>query len=155
MKGLPLKLSAKGQIYHLVDYEKPEGDYLMLESLYHDKNNSRIVYLLKPNQKQQTFKLGRGHDSDLRYNDISLSRVHSIIKFDNGVWTLQDNNSKFGTLVLVKQRTPLLMGFPKSVQIGRTMVKLSIETNAEAEASKGNQTFPEMFWAIILIQKLF
>jgi hypothetical protein len=35
------------------------------------------------------------------------------------------------------------------------MVKLSIETNAEAEASKGNQTFPEMFWAIILIQKLF
>ena len=48
------------------------------------------------------FKLGRGHDSDLRYNDISMSRVHAKISFENGKWFLQDNDSKFGTLVLVK-----------------------------------------------------
>ena len=80
---------------------------MMLESLYHDKNTSRIVYILQPNSltaanQVTTFKLGRGHDSDLRFNDISLSRIHSIVKFDNGKWFLEDNDSKFGTLVLVK-----------------------------------------------------
>ena len=61
------------------------------------------------------FKLGRGHDSDLRYNDISMSRVHAKIQFSDGKWMLQDNDSKFGTLVLVKQRMPLLPDVPKSV----------------------------------------
>jgi hypothetical protein len=86
----------------LVDYEKPNGDYMMLESLYHDKNTSRIIYVLKANSHIMNFKLGRGHDSDLRYNDISMSRVHAKIQFNNGKWLLQDNDSKFGTLVLVK-----------------------------------------------------
>ena len=75
---------------------------MMLESLYHDKNTSRIIYVLKSNQAVMMFKLGRGHDSDLRYNDISMSRVHAKIQFNNGKWFLQDNDSKFGTLVLVK-----------------------------------------------------
>jgi hypothetical protein len=46
MKGLPLQVKAHGQVFSLVEYEKPDGDYMMLESLYHDKNTSRIVYVL-------------------------------------------------------------------------------------------------------------
>jgi hypothetical protein len=48
------------------------------------------------------FKLGRGHESDLRINDISVSRCHAKIKLENGKFMLEDNQSKFGTLVLVK-----------------------------------------------------
>ena len=101
--GLPLKVVTKtGTEYNLVDYDVPSGNYMMLESLYHDKNTSRIIYILKPNSANQLFKIGRGHDSDLRYNDISMSRVHAKLSFKNGKWWLQDNDSKFGTLVLVK-----------------------------------------------------
>lgn len=46
--------------------------------------------------------MGRGHESDLRINDISVSRVHALIKFKEGRFFLEDNLSKFGTLVLVK-----------------------------------------------------
>jgi hypothetical protein len=41
---------------------------------------------------------------------------------------LEDNQSKFGTLVLIKQRTPLLPGFNKAVQVGRTVINFSVKS---------------------------
>jgi len=51
-----------------------------------------------------TFKLGRGHESDVRVSDISVSRCHAILKYDpsDHSYYLEDNLSKFGTLVLAK-----------------------------------------------------
>ena len=40
---------------------------------------------------------------------------------------LEDNTSKFGTLVLVKQRTPLLPLYNKAVQVGRTVINFSVK----------------------------
>jgi pSer/pThr/pTyr-binding forkhead associated (FHA) protein len=49
-------------------------------------------------------KIGRGHDNDLRIADISVSRIHAYLKLDakSGELILEDNSSKFGTLVLLK-----------------------------------------------------
>jgi len=74
--------------------------------------------------------MGRGHESDLRINDISVSRLHAIIKYKDGRFLLEDNTSKFGTLVLIKKRTPLIPGFNKAVQIGRTVVNFSVKSIA-------------------------
>jgi pSer/pThr/pTyr-binding forkhead associated (FHA) protein len=42
-----------------------------------------MVHVIKPLQGGKTeFKLGRGHESDLRVSDISVSRCHAIIKYD-------------------------------------------------------------------------
>ena len=111
----PLMIKTQGVNYTLVSYEKPKGNYLVLESLNQEKNTKRIVHIIKPNSTKDTFKLGRGHESDLRIDDISVSRCHALIKFKNGKFSLEDNLSKFGTLVLVKKRTPLLPGFNKAV----------------------------------------
>jgi pSer/pThr/pTyr-binding forkhead associated (FHA) protein len=59
---------------------------------------------------QNTIKLciGRGHDAHVRVTDISVSRLHAfIIKSTLGYYYLSDNDSKFGTLALV--RYPLQM----------------------------------------------
>lgn len=120
-------LRAEGKTYNLVDYERPEGDFLVLESLNQEKNTSRIIHIIRPNENKDSFKLGRGHESDLRINDISVSRCHAIIKFKDNKFQLEDNISKFGTLVLVKQRTPLIPGFNKAVQIGRTVINFSVK----------------------------
>jgi pSer/pThr/pTyr-binding forkhead associated (FHA) protein len=71
--------------------------------------------------------MGRGHDSDLRINDISVSRLHAMVKYKDGRFLLEDNMSKFGTLVLIKKKTPLIPGFNKAVQIGRTVVNFSVK----------------------------
>lgn len=51
----------------------------------------------------QVLKLGRGHDSDVRIADVSISRCHAMIRFNQGNFVLEDNDSKFGTLVALKK----------------------------------------------------
>lgn len=120
--------------YNLVDYPRPQGDYLVLESLNQEKNTSRIIHIINPNEGKNSFKFGRGHESDLRINDISVSRCHAIIKFKEDQpstntfrFYLEDNLSKFGTLVLIRRRTPMIPGFNKAVQIGRTVINFSVK----------------------------
>lgn len=120
-------IKAGGFKYNLVQWEKPEGDFMVLESLNQEKNTSRIIHIIRPSPAKTVFKLGRGHESDLRINDISVSRCHAKIKLEGGRFLLEDNQSKFGTLVLVKQRTPLLPGFNKAVQVGRTVINFSVK----------------------------
>ena len=120
-------IKANGYKYKLVEYEEQSGDYMVLESLNQEKNTSRIIHIIRPSQQKLVFKLGRGHESDLRINDISVSRCHAKIKLENGKFMLEDNQSKFGTLVLIKKRTPLLPGFNKAVQVGRTVIDFSVK----------------------------
>lgn len=66
-----------------------------------------MVHVITPTTNTRSIRLGRGHDSDLRINDISVSRCHAVIRFKGDGFYLQDNMSKFGTLVLVRKRLPL------------------------------------------------
>jgi pSer/pThr/pTyr-binding forkhead associated (FHA) protein len=135
--------------FNLVDYSRPSGDYLVLESLNQEKNTSRIIHIIIPGENKNSFKFGRGHESDLRINDISVSRCHAIIKFkeDQNFTTnptaapfkfyLEDNLSKFGTLVLIRKRTPLIPGYNKAVQIGRTVINFSVKAISSGTTSGG------------------
>jgi pSer/pThr/pTyr-binding forkhead associated (FHA) protein len=70
-----------------------------MESLPLERNSSRTVHMLAFSEGQTRFKMGRGHDSEVRVNDISVSRCHAIINYKpNGIY-IADNRSKFGTLV--------------------------------------------------------
>ena len=83
--------------------KKPEQpNYLVMESLPLERNSSRTVHMLVFDG-QTRFKMGRGHDSEVRVNDISVSRCHAIINYKpNGIF-IEDNRSKFGTLVLSRK----------------------------------------------------
>ena len=78
----------KDTMYNLVKYDRPSGDYMVLESLSQEKNTSRIIHIIKPSGNKTEFKLGRGHESDLRINDISVSRCHAKIKLVKGKFML-------------------------------------------------------------------
>ena len=68
-----------------------------------------MVHLLMPDEKLSNFNLGRGHESEVRVSDISVSRCHAILKYDMNEhsYYLEDNLSKFGTLVLAKDAIEL------------------------------------------------
>jgi hypothetical protein len=102
----PYVFKSQGRKYHLVDVKLPDtANFLWLESLTFEKNSSRMVHVIKPTPDggKTQWKLGRGHESDLRVSDISVSRCHAILKYDAADtkrFYLEDNLSKFGTLVL-------------------------------------------------------
>ena len=73
------------KIYELIDLTLPEEiDYICLESLDYIKDNN--------------------NNNDIIDNDISISKEHALLRINknNGNLFLEDKNSKFGTLVLVR-----------------------------------------------------
>ena len=59
--------------------------------------------------------MGRGHESEVRVNDISVSRTHAIIKYkEDGIY-IEDNKSKFGTLVLLKDVYDIVLEYTSAV----------------------------------------
>ncbi len=74
-------------------------------------------------------RIGRGtQDIDLRVTDISVSRVHAFIKRDtDGYFYLEDNESKFGTLIQVQRPIHLSDKTVYYFQAGRTIFKACVE----------------------------
>ena len=131
-KPYPYVFKSNGVSYRLVDVEADipkDRNYLLLESLTFEKNSSRMVHLIMPDADQKVFKLGRGHESDVRVSDISVSRCHALVKFNDqtGRFYLEDNLSKFGTLVLSKGNIHLEPEMTKAVQIGRSVISFTVK----------------------------
>lgn len=75
-------------------------------------------------EEDSDFILGRGHESDVRISDISVSRSHARIYFKDKKFMLEDTGSKFGTLVLSKDDIEI-NNSNKILQIGRTLLNAS------------------------------
>ena len=106
----PYVFKAHGIKYSLIDIPKPTDDYIILESLTLERSTSRMVQILMPILRNHSFKLGRGLDQEVRISDISVSRYHAKIKFLEDKFVLEDNLSKFGTLVLVRNQLDVYPG---------------------------------------------
>ena len=76
-------IKLNGCSYETVEIPKPEPPFITLEILSRERNLSKGTHIISLAHKSQ-IKLGRGHDSDVRITDISVSRFHAIIKYFNG-----------------------------------------------------------------------
>jgi pSer/pThr/pTyr-binding forkhead associated (FHA) protein len=116
-----------GVFYNLLNYVIPDGqNYVILESLNSIKENQYplSVHVLMFIEEEGSFILGRGHESDVRISDISVSRTHAKIYFKDKKFYMEDTGSKFGTLVLVKDNVEI-SDSSKIMQIGRTLLNVS------------------------------
>lgn len=127
----PYTFKIQKNIYKIVDVSEHinnhNNNYILLESMPLDKNNSRNVHLLTVTPQQSEFKLGRGHESQVRINDISVSRCHAIIKCKKDGFYIEDNTSKFGTIILLKNKLRLKAQHTMAVQVGRTVISFTIK----------------------------
>lgn len=131
-------------IYKIIDKTneitaQTSGNYILLESMPLDKNTSRNIHLLTVTPEQTEFKLGRGHESQVRINDISVSRCHAIIKCKPDGFYIEDNTSKFGTIILLKNKLRLKAHHTMAVQVGRTVISFTIKyVQSEKEKLKSD-----------------
>ena len=122
---------------NIIEYDTPQSEYgedifyIVLESI--SSNTSKVIHVVNMDKTIKLY-IGRGHDAHVRVTDISVSRLHAVlIKSTQGYYFLTDNDSKFGTMVLVKQRTPLLPLYNKAVQVGRTVINFCAKENKAVE----------------------
>ena len=72
--------------------------------------------------------MGRGHDADIRVTDISVSRFHAKInKSPSGEFYVEDNKSKFGTLIQIRKPFMLDKNRNNYIQMGRTTINFRID----------------------------
>jgi pSer/pThr/pTyr-binding forkhead associated (FHA) protein len=62
----------------------------------------------------------------VRINDISVSRLHALLKYQDDGFYIEDNNSKFGTIVLIQDKLYLNKDHTMAVQVGRTVVSFTV-----------------------------
>jgi len=115
----------------LIPIERPDTPYILLERVFYDKtkengDHSKVLVLLGIQNETHQIKMGRGHECDLRESDISVSRLHAYIKYQNGGFVIVDNNSKFGTLVLMR-KSMTIERKKIALQIGRTVLTFSLK----------------------------
>lgn len=93
------------QKFYTVDIPKPEKPYIVLEIMKKkNKEEGKIFKFITFKNKTQ-INIGRKKDVDVRISeDISVSRIHAILRYKHETreFTLEDNHSKFGTLVIAK-----------------------------------------------------
>ena len=115
------------KLFEILDLESVFENYFELESLTYDKNNNRCIYVINLDYNIK-LNLGRGHESHIMINDGSVSRLHCIFTIENKNIFLEDNNSKFGTLILVQTPTlKLIENLPLYIQIGRTFLECKLK----------------------------
>lgn len=124
----PFSFYSKGKNSDLFKVQRPDAPFLVLEAVASDRNNNKGIYIISINNRNSV-KLGRGHDSDVRISDISVSRFHAVIKLKDGNFILEDNNSKFGTLINSNQKIHL-SGYNFVVQAGRTVISMSAKSQS-------------------------
>jgi len=64
----------------------------------------------------------------MKIADISVSRVHAYLRIHEGRLTLDDNGSKFGTLLKVQQPIEIEPEGSLLFQIGRTLLHIDLKT---------------------------
>ena len=133
---LPLTLKTKTAQVNLFQHDKPSAPYIVLEACSTDRASVKALHVIMMSNGKQTIRLGRGHDSDVRINDISVSRCHAMIRYEGGRFLIEDNDSKFGTLVSAPKQMDLCEGLCVTVQVGRTLLGMQVK-RCNAKTSEG------------------
>ena len=126
---LPDLVEHNRKLYSLLDFTDEFKNYLVLESLTLDKENNKFLYVISLD-KSGEIKMGRGQLCDILLSDVSVSRVHCLLIVEGKNIYIKDNDSKFGTLVLVQSPSiKLVEDLPLYIQVGRTFLSFLISKN--------------------------
>ena len=117
----------ENRLLPVMDFSQEFESYLTMESLTLDKQNNKFIYVISLD-KDRKIKIGRGHEARVILSDISVSRIHCIMTVEKNQVFLEDNNSKFGTLILVQcPNIKLSENLPLNIQVGRTFFNCKLK----------------------------
>jgi len=136
----PLKFKYDDISFDLIDYLRPySSSYIVFESLNQMKENCnyKSVHIVTLHENEKII-LGRANESDVRINDISVSRSHACLVMSNKKIMLRDLKSKFGTLLLLQKDVDLSANRKLSLQIGRTYFESNYFGTKEAKIKEKN-----------------
>ena len=133
---IKFKLENIDKTFDLIDIKEPtDCNFMILESIDYKQNDKycksiHIIKFLKKNG--EPFTIGRDSDNDIIDREISISRHHAILRFndENGQITIQNWNGKYGTLILIRKPFKIL-DKPIYLQVGKTYIEAKLMNKEE------------------------
>lgn len=110
----PKYIKYNSNIYYLIDidYSKHQNYVVLSIKSYYDatKNDhtlnkyiSYLGYIIFRIDNDKEIKIGRSKENNnISLDDISISRLHCVIRRENNKLKIRDNGSKFGTMIYIK-----------------------------------------------------
>ena len=120
----------KGKLYEILDFYNNFSSFLIFECLTSDKIQNKFIYVVNLDIPNNIINIGRGHNSQILLNDISVSRLHCFLKINKRTKKLylSDNDSKFGTLALIQTNHIILApDVALHLQVGRSYLKIIVK----------------------------
>ena len=120
----------KGKLYEILDFYNNFSSFLIFECLTSDKIQNKFIYVVNLDIPNNIINIGRGHNSQILLNDISVSRLHCFLKINKRTKKLylSDNDSKFGTLALIQTNHIILApDLALHLQVGRSYLKIIVK----------------------------
>ena len=113
--------------YYNISFYKPKfEEFVVLESMRADKHKAKFIHIISFDKKS-SINIGRANECELSISELSVSRFHCIIHKDEGDLFLEDNSSKFGTLILIQNNNMHMNDYvPLKVQTNKTYIKFKI-----------------------------
>ena len=115
-------------LYEICDYHSNSNNnqenYFTLETIGSVKNKEKFIYdvIIKSEEEVSTISIGRYNESDIRLEDNTISRLHSVLTVTNNKLYIKDMNSKFGTGILLQNKNlqfcddnPISFQFSRSI----------------------------------------
>lgn len=114
----------------LLNIIRPTDTYIILETLPEKKQIKKVFYVARflPDNKASLLKVGRKDVCEVKVNDLSVSRLHAMLRHFDGVFYIENGFSKFGTLVLFQKEYELTQKHGLTLQIGKTVLNFELGT---------------------------
>jgi hypothetical protein len=125
------KISEFNKEYELVDLNLPEKfNYMILESLdfVKEKDNIKRIHVIKLTGDE--IYIGRNGANDVIDEDLTVSRNHAILKYNQaeGEVILENRSETYGTLVLIKGNIKMKEK-NLNLQIGNSFITVNLTPN--------------------------
>ncbi|KAK2197431.1 bifunctional Forkhead-associated (FHA) domain/Zinc finger [Babesia duncani] len=120
----PCYIRYNDEVIQIVKFPQMMAPFVVLENC--TPHVVRGVHLLSLHNVKD-LKLGRGHESDVRIPDVSISRFHATLCYNDGIFYIVDHDSKFGTLVAMRRPRTICPGEPVILQVGRSVVEMVMD----------------------------
>jgi len=118
-------------IYYNILFYKPKfEEFIILESFNSNSLVENLYYHIISLDHKTYITLGLSNNCDLTFPELSVSRNHCIIRRgeNNNSVFLEDNNSKFRTLVLIQNKNMIVNDFMTlNIQVNKTLIKFKLD----------------------------
>jgi len=134
----PATVNLFGKAQPIVDIKYSKfTSHIAMEVLENETNKVKGIFVIDlATAKEKAISVGRNDKNDIHFKDISVSRHHANIFWNNGRVYILDQDSKFGSLKLIEKRISFKESNRKKIVIDKFMFEIHALRKKDCDCMK-------------------